>query len=1636
LLQAADNVLLDESFDDLDRTNQNLPDGAHWYYQGAPTTADHLSVIPSVVGRAMLLKSTASPTMINGYFTPSGSPRTLAVGDSVSVSMSLTLSSTPDSDSGFRIGLYNSNGVRPSTDIRAGSISDGPTYGGYSGYGIYFNAVGSTSNPTNFRVIQKTPTDGAGLPTISSTAALNSPSTGFPVLGVNAGTSFPVTLTITRTSTTAVRIIANVNGTTTTANDNTASIITAFDDICAFIGSAAVPHGQTMKIDDVVVTYTPAASLAQTLLNDSFSDSDRTTQALPSSAAWFLRIQNVAAVPATVLSVPTTATANPNIDLILRASPTPGTAIAYFTGGAAQALADGESLVMRLSTRASALANVARGVRFGLFNSGGNRVTTDYEVGTPLPMGLFNGYKGYTVEVNSRGSTAGGVAAYKRSGSANALFDSSAFSLLGVDNVGASAFTDNEWVRVTLRLIRLGNTMRIEALVHEVWVTVSDFTPATFAFDTLAIHVPGGGLPDLSMLRIDDILVVHSTSYSDNMTSPSTIVSENFNRNGWNAASFTGNVPGSVSYGATGSYDGFGALTPSGAMRLSADGSGISGPWSASLHSGQIPVSTTETNLNLLTLAFDVSASSTRPILVGIESLAADGSITGRRERWLYPASVGLVQHFAFELSDMIAAGGTFNPIAPKLQFTWLVEGNSTPSFSWTNAPLTIDIDNLHLARPRYYVSPTGNNNNTGGFNDPYATMSKAASVSNPGDIILIRSGSGTAPHYIVSTNPNDQGIQITRAGAPAGWITFKAYPGENPIIQNYGWNIIRVGAGYNTSRDRSASVAYIELRGLSLRGIADTLPDALKGSTSNGSANTTGVTIEGRFMAKRPHHVRIIDLDIRNCSGGGGGPLQADYVTIEGCLIRDNCNWSGYAPSGCGTLDGFNHSGFPNEVRQVFLNNRVINNKTTQIWPQINAYSDGNGIIIDTNMNTAGNNTEGPYSGRTLVQGNLTAFNGASGMHAYLSRRISVINNTSYQNGQWLNYGELWSNQCDDMFFYNNIMVSSPLNGGRLNTKAKQINPVVVSGSRPMLVGVNFYNNVYQVGTGSLIPLTRPGDSGNFTTTAPIFVDPANGDFRLRPGSDAINRGQLNSRVSFVDILGYPRANDGTMDVGAFERQPIILNQPSSITAIAGNCADLSVGAVGDTLTYQWYKDCVMVPGATHATLTLPHVSCADAGIYRVTVSTGFDSRDSDDIALTVITHSDGDGDGLSDALEYALGSNPAAAASTAQPTLGFGSGADADKLTLTFNRARADVSYTVQTSDDLVTWTDLAVNPGSVGANVSVTDLVSASATRFLRLQANFGGITLNTVPVGWLKATLAAGTPAMPKTSLIGIPLDAVSLPPAGIRAGLIESFTANTLTQSAGGWTSNLAHPAAPWLLRLTSGPATGKLLDITATTATTITISGADLTTLGLTAGADTFELIPVDTLGSLFGSTTLLGGTSASRADNVLVRSGTSWLAYYYDTHLGFWRRTIGSATNSNNVLIRPATGVQVVRRGPALTLTLTGRAPATAFRTSVNNANSTVLHSGFPTDTTLGALALQTLLPGWRTGTAGDTALLFSGTTWVGYFHNGSNWQPTIGPAVNSDAQAIPAGALLTIQRPGSSSGSTNLTRLLPYQL
>jgi glucose/arabinose dehydrogenase len=81
---------------------------------------------------------------------------------------------------------------------------------------------------------------------------------------------------------------------------------------------------------------------------------------------------------------------------------------------------------------------------------------------------------------------------------------------------------------------------------------------------------------------------------------------------------------------------------------------------------------------------------------------------------------------------------------------------------------------------------------------------------------------------------------------------------------------------------------------------------------------------------------------------------------------------------------------------------------------------------------------------------------------------------------------------------------------------------------------------------------------------------------------------------------------------------------QPDDVTASVGHAATFAVTAEGSgSLTYQWQRDGVDIPGATSATYTLPTAALEDNGaVFRVLVSNGTQTLTSDPATLTVVNN------------------------------------------------------------------------------------------------------------------------------------------------------------------------------------------------------------------------------------------------------------------------------------------------------------------------------------------------------------------------------------------------------------------------------
>ncbi|HEV7300317.1 MAG TPA: right-handed parallel beta-helix repeat-containing protein [Tepidisphaeraceae bacterium] len=565
---------------------------------------------------------------------------------------------------------------------------------------------------------------------------------------------------------------------------------------------------------------------------------------------------------------------------------------------------------------------------------------------------------------------------------------------------------------------------------------------------------------------------------------------------------------------------------PSGGILLTAEVGEANGEWHALFTSGLLAAANTETNLGKLTLSFDLSTSIARPVTVRFESFDANKRRTGGLETVVYPAAPDFYVRSAIDLSTMKRSGeGTFNPADPFVQISYVMSGPAFPA----SASHSLRIDNVCYASPAYYVSPTGSDDNDGlTENTPFKLPQKAVDLAKPGDIVLLMDGE----YHRTEPNTVQDGIMhIESAGEPDAWIVVKNYPGHTPTIINVdSWCAIRIGGTVRNEKYKDTPPAYLELRGLHVRGQADRVMANYKDDIGKPLPTTNGNGISGNGLrgGKGPHHVRIADCLAEYCPGGGIGLTDADWVTYENNVSRYNSWFTIYATSGMGTMGTFNFDTTSNVYKTLLRNNRVSWNRTYIMWKHIGKVSDGNGIIIDSIVMPTQN---AAYLGRTLVQNNVATHNGGSGIHAFKAHQLDIINNTAFMNGASpeLRWGQIFLQRTNDARVINNVMWARD---------GQPVNTVNKDGSDKGNTNITRANNVYF--GGGFPPIMGTDD----VVADPLFVDPwlttwqepSMTNFRVKPGSPALGKGRWEPITPLTDIDGNPRPLNAAPDAGAFQ--------------------------------------------------------------------------------------------------------------------------------------------------------------------------------------------------------------------------------------------------------------------------------------------------------------------------------------------------------------------------------------------------------------------------------------------------------------------------------------------------------------------
>ena len=289
-----------------------------------------------------------------------------------------------------------------------------------------------------------------------------------------------------------------------------------------------------------------------------------------------------------------------------------------------------------------------------------------------------------------------------------------------------------------------------------------------------------------------------------------------------------------------------------------------------------------------------------------------------------------------------------------------------------------------------------------------------------------------------------------------------------------------------------------------------------------------------------------------------------------------------------------------------------------------------------------------------------------------------------------------------------------------------------------------------------------------------------------------------------------------------------------------------------------------------------------------------------------------------------------------------------------------------------------------------------------------------SVSSTPVGYVTQTINAGT----GTGRVFTPISLPLYSPASVSdaSGSITSVSATGVTISGASF-GNLADAASPYSLRVTSGTLEGANLFISANTADTLTFNLAQSsvsTTSGLTAG-DTYEIVEVDTLNSLFGGPSdgvIFSAADQTNADIVYILSGGAWLAHYHNG--SNWVRKSGRSTIiSDDLALTSDTAILFSRlNNTSTSYVLTGTVPSTDSTLKLNANGFSFLSNNTPADITLGNLALQSA-PGFEVGATGDSIYLYTGGSWLKYNFDGTNWIRKSGRStLISNDVVIPAGS------------------------
>lgn len=436
-----------------------------------------------------------------------------------------------------------------------------------------------------------------------------------------------------------------------------------------------------------------------------------------------------------------------------------------------------------------------------------------------------------------------------------------------------------------------------------------------------------------------------------------------------------------------------------------------------------------------------------------------------------------------------------------------------SPATTVPDAPVVIAPTGVPSPGQEYYVDPDGSDGNDGSQAAPWETIQHAADTIQPGDTILLNSGTYA-------------GARIEKSGTVDAWMSLKAAPGTSVLINVPGPNNKHDSNLEFETWEGDEIVAYWLVEGLE---VAD--------------APYWGIDMRGN--EENHSHNFVIRNNRVHDNGLNTGKTGIFFAFIDDVIVEGN---ESYANGEHGVY--LSNSGDRFVVRANSLHDN--NNCGLHIngdWEsgEDGIISDGlveNNIIFENGVGgCSGINMDGVIN--AIVRNNLLYQNHAGGISlfqengAVCSQNIQILNNTIVQaeDGRWaINISD---DECINNKIFNNIIL----------TFHEWRGSIVIPSS-----GISGFESDYNVimdrfssdGDESVLSLSEwqaLGYDSNSIIATPSELFTNSEDYHLHIESPAIDVGATLPGIA-KDLEGASRPQGVAYDIGAFEFRASSLGQ------------------------------------------------------------------------------------------------------------------------------------------------------------------------------------------------------------------------------------------------------------------------------------------------------------------------------------------------------------------------------------------------------------------------------------------------------------------------------------------------------------